>query len=531
MKRKHTKLICLGLALCLLTGLALGCGSSANDTKTASAEDAVQAADQTTEMTTAAAPDGAPPADMGERPDGTPPEGMGQPPERPDGTPPGGMGQPPERPDGTPPGGMPGGMGQPPAGGPGGGPGGSSADIDYKGAVEITAADSQSGQTYASDTADESALLISTKDAVTVDEPTVTKSGSSDGGDSCNFYGLNAAVLVKDGADVTITGGTITSDAMGANGVFCYGGNGGRNGAAGDGTTLTIRDTVITTTGGGSGGIMTTGGGVTYAYDLTVTTSGQSSAPIRTDRGGGTVYVDGGTYTSNGLGSPTIYSTAEIHVSNATLTSNLSEGVCIEGKNSIELTNCDMTANNTKMNSNASFLDTIMIYQSMSGDADSGTSAFTMTGGSLTSKSGHVFHVTNTSAVITLNGVQIVNEDSGNVLLSVCDDGWTGAGNTAVLKAKGQTLEGLMLVGDNATLTLELTEGSAFTGAVSGEITNAKGSVVSTQAGTVHVSLDATSTWTLTADTYVTSFIGDASQVIANGHTRYVDGVALTGTK
>ena len=39
-----------------------------------------------------------------------------------------------------------------------------------------------------------------------------------------------------------------------------------------------------------------------------------------------------------------------------------------------------------------------MIYQSMSGDADSGTSSFTMTGGSLTSKNGHVFHVTNTNA-------------------------------------------------------------------------------------------------------------------------------------
>ena len=537
MKRKHTKLICLGLALCLLTGLALGCGSSANDTKTASAEATVQTTDQTMETTAAAAPDGTPPEGMGqppERPDGNPPGDMGQPPERPDGTPPGGMGQPPERPDGTPPGGMPGGpggMGQPPAGGPGGGPGGSSADIDYKGAVEITAADSQSGQTYASDTADESALLISTKDAVTVDEPTVTKYGSSDGGDSCNFYGLNAAVLVKDGADVTITGGTITSDAMGANGVFCYGGNGGRNGAAGDGTTLTIRDTVITTTGGGSGGIMTTGGGVTYAYDLTVTTSGQSSAPIRTDRGGGTVYVDGGTYTSIGLGSPTIYSTAEIHVSNATLTSNLSEGVCIEGKNSIELTNCELTANNTACNGNATFLDTVMIYQSMSGDADSGTSAFTMTGGTLKSQTGHVFHVTNTNALITLRDVTVINEDEEGVLLSVCDDGWSGAGNVAALNAQNQALEGYLLVGSNSVLTLNLAEGSSFLGTVSGVITNAKGDVISTEVGQVHVTMDDSSTWTLTGDAYITSFSGDAANVIANGYTLYVNGVALTGTK
>ena len=119
--------------------------------------------------------------------------------------------------------------------------------------------------------------------------------------------------------------------------------------------------------------------------------------------------VDGGSYTTSGLGSPAIYSTASISVSNATLASNLSEGVCIEGKNSVTLTDCDLTASNTQCNGNATFLDSVMIYQSMSGDADSGTSAFTMTGGSLTSQSGHVFHVTNTHAVITLSGVAIVN--------------------------------------------------------------------------------------------------------------------------
>ena len=417
-----------------------------------------------------------------------------------------------------------------PPGGPGGPGGGSSADLTYTAATEISAADTQENQNYASSTADESALLIATADSVTISNPTVSKSGDSDGGDNCNFYGLNAAVLVKDGANVTITGGTVQSDASGANGIFCYGGNGGQNGASGDGTTVTVRDTVITTTGNGSGGIMTTGGGVTYAYDLTVETSGQSSAAIRTDRGGGVVTVSGGSYTSNGLGSPAIYSTAEISVSDAKLVSNLSEGVCIEGKNSITLTDCDLSANNTRCNGNATFLDTIMIYQSMSGDADSGTSSFTMTGGSLTSKNGHVFHVTNTNAVITLSGVKIVNEDAENVLLSVCDDGWSGAGNVAALKAAGQALSGTILVGSNSELTLELTESSDFTGAIGGRITNASGATVSTDVGTVNVTLDDSSTWTLTADTYISSFSGSPASVITNGYTLYVGGTALTGT-
>ena len=449
--------------------------------------------------------------------------------------PPGGFdgGTPPGDPPGEPPEGFDGSNPPEPPDGFGGGtpPGAQSADITYVAATEIsgdTTVKTQTNETYTSDTSDENAILI-TQAGITLDNPSVSKTGDSDGGDSCNFYGLNAAVLIKDGADVVITGGTVESSASGANGVFVYGGNGGRNGAEGDGTTLHISDTVITTTGDGSGGIMTTGGGVTYAENLTVTTSGRSSAPIRTDRGGGTVVVDGGTYTSNGLGSPAIYSTADITVKNATLVSNLSEGVCIEGMNSITLENCDMIANNTQCNSNATFLDTIMIYQSMSGDADSGTSSFTMTGGSLTSLSGHMFHVTNTHAVITLSGVDLVNEGS-DVLLSVCDDGWHGASNIAELVADAQSLAGTILVGDNSVLTLTLKNGSSFEGCISGEIVNARGEQVSAEIGTVNVSLDETSTWTLTADTYVTSFSGSAESVVSNGYTLYVNGVELAGT-
>ena len=411
--------------------------------------------------------------------------------------------------------------------GPGGG---SAASVTYTAATQISSADEQSGETYSSETVDESALIVDTTDDVTIDQPTVTKSGDSEGGDNCSFYGLNAAVLAKGGAGLTITGGTVTTSAIGANGVFSYGGNGGQNGAQGDGTTVTISDTTITTTSDFSGGIMTAGGGVTYASNLTIETSGMSSASIRSDRGGGTVVVDGGSYTTNGLGSPAIYSTADITVSNATLVSNQSEGVCIEGKNSIALTDCDFTVNNTKCNGNATFLDSIMIYQSMSGDADSGTSSFTMTGGSLTSKNGHVFHVTNTHAVVTLSDVDIVNEDEEGVLLSVCDDGWSGATNQVEFNASNQVLNGAILVGDNSIMNLTLSDGSSFTGCISGEISNSKGETVSTEVGEANVTLDSTSTWTLTADSYVASFTGDASQVVSNGYTLYVNGVALEGT-
>ena len=426
-----------------------------------------------------------------------------------------------EAPGRPPQGGRPGGQGRP---GGMGRPGSRNTNITYAGATELTVEATETGKAYQSEKTDENALLISTKEAVTISQPTVSKTGSSNGGDNCSFYGVNAALLVKGGSTTTIKGGTISSNADGANGVFSYGGNGGHNGAQGDGTTVIIEDTKITTTGGGSGGIMTTGGGVMKAKNLTINTSGRSSAPIRSDRGGGIVTVEGGSYTSNGQGSPVIYSTADITVSNATLVSNMSEGAVIEGKNSITLNNCQMTVSNTRRNSHAQFLDGIMLFQSFSGDADKGNSHLNINGGSLTNKKGHLLHVTNTNAIISLNGVKLVNEDPEKVLLSVCADGWKGAGNRATVNATHQQLEGTILVGSDAELTLTLADGSTFKGCIDGNITNAEGNSISKETGTVNVTLGDDCTWTLTADTYITSLTGNASRIKANGHRLFVNG-------
>ena len=148
-----------------------------------------------------------------------------------------------------------------------------------------------------------------------------------------------------------------------------------------------------------------------------------------------------------------------------------------------------------------------------------------MTGGSLTSLSGHMFHVTNTHAVISLSGVELINEGS-DILLSVCDDGWSGASNTCELNADAQALSGTILVGDDSTLTLTLSNGSSFEGAISGEIVNANGTTVSSEIGTVNVILGDSSTWTLTADTYITSFEGNAGNILGD-YTLYVNGEAV----
>ncbi len=256
-------------------------------------------------------------------------------------------------------------------------------------------------QIYTSTGDDENALRI---DGVSVilDGITVDKSaGATSNTENGDFYGVNAALLATNGATVTIKNAKVTSSAQNGNGVFSYG----------SGTTVIISDSSITTTADNSGGIQTTGGGTTNASNLTIITSGNSSAAIRSDRGGGTVNVTGGSYTSNGYNSPAIYSTATIRVSDAILIANNSEALVIEGKNSIVLTNCTVVGNMSDTNGTSSDenVHNVMIYQSMSGDADVGTSTFTMTGGSLTAKNGDMFYVTNTvlrqSGIYRLYGI------------------------------------------------------------------------------------------------------------------------------
>ena len=172
----------------------------------------------------------------------------------------------------------------------------------------------------------------------------VTKTGDSGEGDKADFYGDNAAVFATNGATVTLNNIVVDTDGMHANGVFSYG----------NGTTVNISDSVITTSGNCSGGLMTTGGGTMNADNLNIHTTGNSSAAIRSDRGGGTVNVKGGLYVTDGKGSPVIYSTADITVSDATMESTSSQGVVVEGKNSVTLNNVTLTADNNSKNSDKS---------------------------------------------------------------------------------------------------------------------------------------------------------------------------------
>ncbi|MDO4860093.1 MAG: hypothetical protein Q4A48_03625 [Bacillota bacterium] len=335
----------------------------------------------------------------------------------------------------------------------------------------------------------------------------VIKTGDSSNEDA-DFYGDNSAVFATDKGTLDLDNMIINTDGSHANAVFSYG----------EGTTVNIKDSVIKTSGNCSGGLMTTGGAAMNAENLTVNTSGNSSAAIRSDRGGGTVNVTGGSYTTSGTGSPVIYSTADITVNDASLVSKTSQGVVVEGKNSVTLNGDNLTVNNTKVNGDQT--DThqaVMIYQSMSGDAASGTAEFTMKDTNLTNKTGDIFFVNNTVTKINLSNSKIINKDKDGVFLRAEAAGWGNSGSNGghvTLKAKNQSIEGDMIVDDISTLNLFLSKGSDFTGTI-----NKDG-----KSGDVYVKLSGGSKWTLTDDAYITSLTCDADSIDLNGHTLYVNG-------
>lgn len=400
--------------------------------------------------------------------------------------------------------------------------GNNSSSATYSAAKEITSDETIASGEYTSSTADENAVSASGDITATLSGITVTKTGDSDGGDNTSFYGTNSAILAKSGATLTIKNANITTNATGANGVFSYGGSATTNNSSSDGTTVNISDSTITTSKDNSGGIMTTGGGVMNAENLTVTTAGTSSAAIRSDRGGGTVTVNKGTYKTTGKGSPAIYSTADITVKNAELIATASEGVVIEGKNSITLENVTLTDTNSELNGQSTTYKNVFLYQSMSGDAATGKAVFTAKDSTITTNKGDSFYVTNTTAEINLENNKIVNNDETGNFLRIQKDSWGTSGSnggTVTLNLTNQTADGNIVVDSISKLTMNLTNGSSYTGTINGE-----------NAGEVELVLDKTSTITLTGDTYVTSLTNadtTNSNIKTNGHKLYVNGVVL----
>ena len=388
----------------------------------------------------------------------------------------------------------------------------SSKNVNYIGVTTISSDTTEDGKEYASTNSGENSLLVNGGTSL-IKNFTLNKSGD-ESGDNSDFYGTNAGILVYNNATLNISKGKIQTTGSHANAVFAY-----ANGS------INISDTEITTDSNNSGGIMVTGGGKLSAANLTVLTKGNSSAAIRSDRGGGSITVNGGNYTTAGFGSPVIYSTANIYVEEATLTSSSSEGVVVEGANSVILNKTNLTDTNNVLYGNSETFKNIFLYQSMSGDASVGSGTFTAINSTITTNKGDTFFVTNTTATINLQNSKIVNNDGDFLRIQAGKWGTSGSnGGDVSLNMMNQQVSGNIIVDDISKLALSMVDGSSIKGIINGDNT----------ANNIDLTISSDSSLDLTGDSYVNSLTNEDlsnSNINLNGHKLYVNGEEIVVTK
>ena len=407
-----------------------------------------------------------------------------------------------------------GGMGMPPGGG------GSKPD-SYDAVYEITSDETLASAEMASVNGDENVVHVFNGATAYVTDGVFDNTGTGSGGDSASFYGIGATLFVSDG-ELYASGNTITTDTTGGAGVFAY-----------DNGVAYVYNNTITTQKTSSGGIHVAGGGTLYAWDNFVTTNSGSAAAIRSDRGGGTMVIDGGSYVSN-TGTGAVYCTADITVHNAYLYAGKSEAMAIEGKNTIRLFDCILSGKMEPSSIHDNKVWNCIVYQSMSGDADIGTSEFDMIGGSLITHAGPVLYNTNTSSYITFQDVDITYGADTTYFLQVTGNSssrtWGRAGSNGancIFSAYEQKMLGEVVYDTISNLDFYMLDGSrlegfftlddTFNGGYSGD-------------GVANVYIDAGSTWVVTGDSvingtlYCAGTIENATVVDATGAVLYGDG-------
>ena len=331
---------------------------------------------------------------------------------------------------------------------------------------------------------DKNAFISKNKATITIDSSVFDKMGNTTNDDNSNFHGQNAVVLGIEGSQTSIKDSNITSNSIGSNAVF----------ATGEGSVINVENTNIHTKGDSSRGLDATYKGTVNGKNLTITTEGAHSATLATDRGEGTITAEAAKLTTSGTGSPVIYSTGNITANNVNGVANKSEIGVVEGKNSITLTNSNVTGYHD---------NGFMLYQSFSGDAESGIARLKAENNTLTTHgTGAFIYVNNTTAEADLTGNTILMPNTTTLVKAAADSRWGKDGENGghlTLRASNQELNGNIVADSSSTVSLDMTNGSSLVGAVNTNNT----------AKEVTLKLSKDSTWTLTGDSYVKSLTNE----------------------
>jgi len=399
--------------------------------------------------------------------------------------------------------------------------------------------------------------------------PFITSGATSSHPADSNSYGTNAAVLAYGTAATAGTGATITiQDDLAGDPSSISTSNDYTNGVfASMGGTVIINDAVIGTQGNSAHALDATYAGTLTVSNVQASTTGNNSAVIVAADGGGNVAIDGGYYASSGLhsagiraaGTGSVVTVADTQAS-TTISAQNGPAVVVDGGNSVSIasTGGGITVQGALGDDHGIFL----YYNPSKADATAGTSIFTMTGGSIayvcdaTSGSSNpcpvgsassdqnspatLFSVANTTATITLTDVIVTNttptdtNSLGTLLTAAAlNSGTTGLnGGVVTFNANGEALTGDVIVDSISTANINLAADSAdvpVPSMLTGAINNANNA-----GATVNMTIDATSTWVVTGDSYLTSLtnlVTDNSNITCqvSGCHVYVNGQLLTG--
>lgn len=351
-------------------------------------------------------------------------------------------------------------------------------------------------QRFDNTTSDQNSFIGKNKATITINSSVFDKTGNTTNDDNSNFHGQNAVVLGIEGSQTSIKDSNITSNSIGSNAVF----------ATGEGSVINVENTNIHTKGDSSRGLDATYKGTVNGKNLTITTEGAHSATLATDRGEGTITAEAAKLTTSGTGSPVIYSTGNITANNVNGVSNKSEIGVVEGKNSITLTNSNVTGYHD---------NGFMLYQSFSGDAESGIARLKAENNTLTTHgTGAFIYVNNTTAEADLIGNTIITPNTTTLVKAAADSRWGKTGENGghlTLRASNQELNGNIVADSISTIALDMANGSSLVGAINTDNT----------AKEVTLKLSKDSTWTLTGDSYVKTLTNEDttnSNIHLNGY-------------
>lgn len=311
--------------------------------------------------------------------------------------------------------------------------------------------------------------------------------GNTNSGDGSSFYGTNSALCTNTGGTINMNGGTISTDAKGANAVVAYG------------ATVNIKDVTIRNKQDMSRGIHATGGGTINASNLDIRTEGTSSSVIATDRGGGNVTVNGGKYWTSGIHSAVAYSTGNITLNSVWGESTQGEIGVIEGDNELTYNDCDITSGSKKR--------ALMILQSGSGDALGYNGKITINRGTMTVKEASTPFCeipTRMTGTLTLNDV-IISNPSKVLMFVDYNTQWKtqgGTGNLILTTDKNWNYEGDVKADNTGTINVKVENGVTWRGAINPD-NNAKAA-----------NIEVIGTWELTADSYVDTLTKGRGAVI-----------------